>query len=115
MTLLRHQERLLRRADRALSRSDPELASMLPFFARITADQKMPGWEQLRPPLTRTRRVLLRPGFCRLRSCLRRGPGSQCRDGMQRGIQALRPAAPGSDGGQPARCSPEPATPMTDR
>ena len=61
MTLPCRQERILRRADRALSRSDPHLASMLSIFARLTADDRMPGREQLRPPPARAWRVLLRP------------------------------------------------------
>jgi hypothetical protein len=42
--------RRLRRIDRELRRSDPELASMLGIFARLNADEAMPGWEQVRPP-----------------------------------------------------------------
>jgi hypothetical protein len=42
--------RRLRRIDRELRRSDPELASMLAIFARLNADEAMPGWEQVRPP-----------------------------------------------------------------
>jgi hypothetical protein len=61
MSLPYRQERLLRRADRALCRSDPDLASMLSIFARVTADEKMPGREQLRPQLTWPWRVLLWP------------------------------------------------------
>ena len=61
MSLPYRQERLLRRADRALCRSDPDLASMLSIFARVTADEKMPAWEQLRPQLTWPWRVLLWP------------------------------------------------------
>ena len=51
MTLPYRQERLLRRADRALSESDPHLASMLSIFARITAAERLPAWEQRRPRL----------------------------------------------------------------
>jgi hypothetical protein len=65
MTLPHHQGRLLRRADRALRRSDPDLASMLSIFARLTAAERMPAQEQLRPRprprLTWARRVLMRP------------------------------------------------------
>jgi hypothetical protein len=61
MSLPYRQERLLRRADRALCESDPDLASMLSIFARITASERLPAWEQLRPRATWLRRVLLWP------------------------------------------------------
>jgi hypothetical protein len=61
MSLPYRQERLLRRADRALCESDPDLASMLSIFARITASERLPAWEQLRPKSTWLRRVLLWP------------------------------------------------------
>jgi hypothetical protein len=61
MTLPLRQERLLRRTDRALSQSDPDLATMLSIFARITASDGLPAWEQLRPGLTRALSVLLWP------------------------------------------------------
>jgi hypothetical protein len=55
------QERFLRRTDRAIRRSDPDLASMLSIFARITAAERMPAREQLRPRLAWAWRVLLAP------------------------------------------------------
>jgi hypothetical protein len=61
MSLPYRQERLLRRADRALCQSDPDLAVMLSIFARITASERLPAWEQLRPKATWARRVLLWP------------------------------------------------------
>jgi hypothetical protein len=61
MTLPYRQERLLRRADRALCQSDPDLASMLSIFARITAPERLPAWEQLRPKLTWALSILLWP------------------------------------------------------
>jgi hypothetical protein len=61
MSLPYRQERLLRRADRALCESDPDLASMLSIFARITASERLPAWEQLRPRATWLWRVLLWP------------------------------------------------------
>jgi hypothetical protein len=61
MTLPYRQERLLRRTDRALSGSDPDLATMLSIFAQITAAERLPAWEQLRPGLTRAWSVLLWP------------------------------------------------------
>jgi hypothetical protein len=61
MTLPYRQERLLRRTDRALSESDPDLAAMLSIFARITAGDGLPAWEQLRPGLTLIWGVLLWP------------------------------------------------------
>lgn len=61
MTLSYRQERLLRRTDHALCRSDPELASMLSIFARITAPEGLPAWEQLRPKATWGWNILLWP------------------------------------------------------
>jgi hypothetical protein len=61
MSLPYRQERLLRRTDHALCQSDPGLASMLSIFARVTADERMPAREQLRPQRTWARRVLLWP------------------------------------------------------
>jgi hypothetical protein len=61
MTLPYRQERLLRRADRALTQSDPDLASMLSIFARITAAERLPAWEQLGERLSRALSVLLWP------------------------------------------------------
>jgi hypothetical protein len=61
MTLPYRQERLLRRTDHALCQSDPELASMLSIFARITAPEGLPAWEQLRPKATWAWNVLLWP------------------------------------------------------
>ena len=120
MCLPCRQERLLRCADRVLSRSDPHLASMLSIFARLSAGERMPGREQLRPPPDR---VLLRPVAAAAflvvfaagggasaarraatacgaasRRCARRGPGNP--DGV-----AVR--------GHPARCPTGPAAPMT--
>jgi hypothetical protein len=61
MTLPYRQERLLRRADHALSQSDPDLAAMLGIFARITAAERLPAWEQLRPRLAWVWSTLLCP------------------------------------------------------
>jgi hypothetical protein len=61
VTLPNRQGRLLRRAERALCRSDPDLASMLSIFARLTAAERMPAREQLRPRLPWARRLLLWP------------------------------------------------------
>jgi hypothetical protein len=61
MTLPYRQERLLRRTDRALCESDPDLASMLSIFARITAAERLPAWEQLRPGLAWAWSLLLWP------------------------------------------------------
>jgi hypothetical protein len=61
MTLSYRQERLLRHTDRELSESDPDLASMLSIFARITAAERLPAWEQLGARLTRALSVLLWP------------------------------------------------------
>jgi hypothetical protein len=63
VTLPYRQRRLLRSADRALRRSDADLASMLSIFARLTAAERMPAREQMRPRtgLTWARRVLVWP------------------------------------------------------
>ena len=61
MTLPYRQERVLRRTDRALRESDPHLASMLSIFARITAAERLPAWEQLRPRLAWVWGLLLWP------------------------------------------------------
>ena len=61
MTLPYRQERLLRQTDRALSESDPDLASMLAIFAQITAAERLPAWEQLRPRLAWAWNVLMWP------------------------------------------------------
>jgi len=61
MTLPYRQERLLRRTDRALSESDPDLASMLSIFARITAAERLPAWEQRRHRLGWVGRAALWP------------------------------------------------------
>ena len=61
MTLPLREERVLRRTERALSQSDPDLATMLSIFARITASDGLPAWEQLRPGLARALSVLLWP------------------------------------------------------
>jgi hypothetical protein len=58
MPLPYRQGRLLRCADRALCQSDPDLASMLSIFARLSAAERMPAQEQLRPRLGRAWRVL---------------------------------------------------------
>jgi hypothetical protein len=52
MTLPYRQRRKLRRIRQALRLTDPQLASMLLIFAKLSAGEQMPGWEQLtrRPP-----------------------------------------------------------------
>ena len=61
MTLTYRQERLLRQVDRELSQSDPDLAAKLTIFNRITARERLPAWEQLRPRLMWIWDVLLWP------------------------------------------------------
>jgi hypothetical protein len=61
MTLPYRQERLLRRTEGALCESDPHLASMLSIFAQITAAERLPAWEQLRPRLAWVWSLLLWP------------------------------------------------------
>ena len=61
MTLPYREERLLRRVDHELCRSDPDLASLLSIFARLTAAERMPARERLRPQPRWAWRVLLWP------------------------------------------------------
>jgi hypothetical protein len=76
MTLPYRQGRLLRRADRALCQSDPDLASMLSIFARLTAAERMPAREQLRPRLAWVWRVLRWPAAAALLVVFAAGRGS---------------------------------------
>ena len=92
MTLPYRQERLLRRTDRALSRVRPHLASMLSIFARITAAERLPAWEQLRPRLTLSGEgSTVAGGRGPLSRRLRRRRGIQGRD-----RRAVRPSRAGS-------------------
>jgi hypothetical protein len=47
MSLNYRQRRQLNRIEARLLRSDPQLAAMLTIFARLSAGQFMPAWEQL--------------------------------------------------------------------
>jgi Protein of unknown function (DUF3040) len=47
MSLNYHQQHQLSRIESRLLRSDPKLASMLTVFARLSAGQRMPTWEQI--------------------------------------------------------------------
>jgi hypothetical protein len=53
--------RRLRNIDDELCRSDPAFAAMFAAFARLNADEAMPGWEQVRIPPSLGWRVLLWP------------------------------------------------------
>ena len=53
--------RRLREINRELRRSDPDLASMFAAFARLNADEAMPGWEHVRIPSSLSWHVLLWP------------------------------------------------------
>jgi len=119
MTLPGRQERLLRRVDRALCRSDPHLASMLSVFARLTAAERMPARERLRPPPARARHVLLRPLAAAVivvvfaagggASAVRRAATACMRCAQRvRGVRMVSPAA----AAQPA-ARPGPAPPVT--
>ena len=46
MALNYHEQRQLHSIESRLFRSDPHLAAMLTVFGRLTAGQRMPGWEQ---------------------------------------------------------------------
>jgi Protein of unknown function (DUF3040) len=54
MSLNHRQRHQLYRIESRLLRSDPQLVAMLAVFARLSAGQGMPAWEQL---ATRTDRV----------------------------------------------------------
>jgi hypothetical protein len=47
MSLNHRQQHQLYRIESRLLRSDPQLAAMLTVFARLSAGQGMPAWEQL--------------------------------------------------------------------
>jgi hypothetical protein len=47
MSLNHHQRHQLHRIESGLLRSDPHLSAMMTVFARLSADQGMPTWEQL--------------------------------------------------------------------
>jgi hypothetical protein len=47
MSLSHHQRRQLRRMEARMLRSDPQLAAMLTIFARLSAGEFMPAWEQI--------------------------------------------------------------------
>jgi hypothetical protein len=47
MSLNHHQRHQLHRIEWGLLRSDPHLAAMLAVFGQLSADQRMPAWEQL--------------------------------------------------------------------
>ena len=87
MTLPYREERLLRRADRALSQSDPDLAAKLSIFAQITAAERLPAWEQLRPGLSWAWDVLLWPLAAVVFLVVIVAGGVEGRDGLQRGGQ----------------------------
>ena len=80
---------------------------MLSIFARVAAGERMPAREQLRPQLTRVWRVLLWPVAAAAFLVVFAAGGDQgraaCRDGMQRGIQAVCPASFGKQVAPAAR------------
>jgi hypothetical protein len=47
MSLSRHERSWLRQASQALARSDPRLTGMFAIFGRLTAQEPLPGHEQL--------------------------------------------------------------------
>jgi Protein of unknown function (DUF3040) len=57
MSLNHRQQYQLHRIESRLLRSDPQLAAMLTVFARLSADQRMPAWEQVSSRQDRIRRA----------------------------------------------------------
>lgn len=55
MSLNHRQQRQLSRIGARLLRSDPQLAAMMAMFGRLSAGQRMPGWEQVATRLDRVR------------------------------------------------------------
>lgn len=67
MSLPRRCRRRLRRIRRTLRASDPHLWAMLVIFARLTAGENMPAWEQVRRKLPRAVRGLARAASAAVR------------------------------------------------
>ena len=57
MSLSHHQRHQLYRIESRLLRSDPQLAAMLAVFARLSAGQRLPSWEQIATRLDRVRQA----------------------------------------------------------
>jgi hypothetical protein len=57
MSLNHRQRHQLHRIETRLLRSDPQLAAMLGVFGRLSAGQRMPGWEQVATRLDRIRQA----------------------------------------------------------
>jgi hypothetical protein len=57
MSLNHHQRHQLHRIECGLLRSDPHLAAMLAVFGQLSADQRMPTWEQLPTSQNRIRQA----------------------------------------------------------
>jgi hypothetical protein len=57
MSLNHRQRHELHRIEARLLRSDPQLAAMLTIFARLSAGQFLPAWEQLATRQNRIRRA----------------------------------------------------------
>ena len=55
MSLTHHERHQLYRIEASLLRSDPQLSALLAVFARLSAGQRMPTWEQLATRLDRIR------------------------------------------------------------
>ena len=57
MSLNHRQQYQLHRIESRLLRSDPQLAAMLATFARLSAGQRLPAWEQVASRLDRIRQA----------------------------------------------------------
>jgi Protein of unknown function (DUF3040) len=57
MSLSHRQQHQLYRIESRLFRSDPQLAAMLATFTKLSADQRLPSWEQVATRLDRIRQA----------------------------------------------------------
>jgi hypothetical protein len=57
MSLTHRERHQLYRIESRLLRSDPQLTAMLTVFARLSAGQRMPAWEQVATRLDRIRQA----------------------------------------------------------
>jgi hypothetical protein len=100
MSLPRRQRRSLKSVAEAVRRSDPRLASMLAMFARLAADDDMPGHERL--PATTAGRLARQ---LRAFRAVRAGPPVFPREeSIMRSVRCMSPLPPdpiAAPGGSP--------------
>lgn len=101
MSLSGRQRRQLRTIDRGLCRADPHLASILDIFARLAAEEAMPGREQLPvSPLARAALAAAAAAAAFLITCVR----AARRRGLRCAAAACAAVARGSTGIAARRC-----------